>query len=846
MARKVYTYQSITELSRQPYYEEIIEYPYITATIYLRQAMQAAYGEIRNLLDIYSIQTKVAGKWFDSATVTGQYINLSAVLKEMTNVPESEKNLHNAFLKNKKEILNAIRFLVEAEVYPDDITVKSAEEKMFQGVWRKMEEIDLSFAVFRAEMDAVYSDYDSFCKCFTEIPAIRDSETIVLHGFYYITAIQERIFDILERHGKQLIFLCCIDQSLPEMEEIWYSTLSQSNGFAPASEWVGKQSSGGLGYNFGALFSNVHKPEKLQNVKIIRYENEASFMSDLKRIEQDGYTIYTSDSYSAERMLKEVFPEKFKKRHLLSYPAGQYLYALHSMWDAKTQSLKLSIDDIQKCFASGWVISGELNGRDYTYALEQLRVFFSDCDTTEKWKLRTEYLRTTGLKLKQTFESHIDDLPDEERRWHEIMSNPFLNFSCYSLDSENLNHVCQLIEALIDTAEFLFDNKAEVDITVHFEKLESLILAGNLSDMYEEEQVIMNELLERMKHPFFPAKKCMPEDISEAVMMIIGGGILDEDSYEFIAVSEEPYFFSLFHVETAAIKSDGKIHLCLADENCLPGGAKKYKWPLSLMMLNETAANISGRRKQYLEDMIHVNESYSLANRYLFYSAIQNKDVELSWIAERDRKEIAESPYIKILTSVFSCDTVNLGNDCVAADDREKYIPASLRISDHAAPIDEVRMAAALCPWKYIYGYLIEHHPSYRSEFHYKFALSALIGALEKVLDCAKDVVADNVLASFPYLTTVEKQQIRDFASKKFFYEGTDSLGSASYVRERLKPHFLQEDLIVKANKRMEENHGHFLNPEFLNVETADYRTCLFCPHRDECIHTVREKEDNE
>ena len=852
MPTKVYAYSSIAELRNHPRYKEISAFPQITATGNMCAEMKSFYPEIENIIDIHVLQSAVVQDWSRSSTALGLYINTGNLIRKMTGVPENLKPLHESFLKSRKDVVNAIRSLVEADIYPDDIVPVNNEEKLFKAIWEKAEETDLDIGRFRGLMNRYASDNGYFTETvYKSFPCMR-SDTVVLNGFYYITAMQERIFDLLEKAGKTLIFTGHIDPSMDNVNETWRTCFSMENGFPAPSDWIFDNPEASMPNGFGKAFDeeNWNSGFTKNKIKIIKYRNEAGFISDVKRIVSDGYNLYSTNKKKIEAILKEIYPEKFRERHLLSYPVGQYFYTLHSMWDKRSGKIKLSGSDIQVCLSSGWVVYEGHNGKDYSRQVEKILPFFSGCEYLEDWQqTMSEYKYITGV-LNGYFESHIKDLPEENARYHRIMANPFRNFSCFDLEPEDVEIVSGLVTRLADTAEYLFGSGNEINISEHFAKIRKIIEEGSGDDrLYEEEKAIVGELAERISDPKMSIARCLPEDISDAVMMIIGGGIFDEDSFEFNAASEEKFVRSLVQIETAPLATEGKIHLCLCDETRLPSTDNKPAWPLSVRMLRAVLPRLSGRRSRYLEDMLSIIENPVLSDRYLFCTALQNKEIELSWIAEEDGKDVAMSPYLLILQNLFDCPVTEKTTDKIVeikGDTTGIKLPSiSYRLDDIGNR--EMRYDAALCPWKYIYGYLCNEAPSFSSDFHYRFVLSSLVRVFANLTGMRADEVAENVLECFPYLKKVEKRQIRDYYTQKneeYAYASMDDpLDGVGYTGLRLLPHFIKMDLIQKAEDEIEDKNGTTLVKD-LSAGVDSYHLCQFCQFRDDCTKARREADE--
>ena len=79
------------------------------------------------------------------------------------------------------------------------------------------------------------------------------------------------------------------------------------------------------------------------------------FVNAVKKASDEGYTVYSPDTKTADSILKEYYPEAYGDRKLLSYPIGQFLYTLSQMWEDDVQEAALSPDDLMKCVSSGWL-----------------------------------------------------------------------------------------------------------------------------------------------------------------------------------------------------------------------------------------------------------------------------------------------------------------------------------------------------------------------------------------------------------------------------------------------------------------------------------------------------------
>lgn len=852
MPRKVYTYRSITGINAHPDFAVFKDYPHITATASLKDAVTNIYGnEIRNILNVNDLQRDLLSPWDKDSTIFQQYIVLSDIIREMA-VPDHEKSVYLSFMKNRRDVLNSIRILVEADLSPYDIEPTSPEEAMFVSAWEELEIREPSFCRFRTRFASFFSDTESFRDTLVEklynqeaVPKLYD--TIVLNGFYFITPIQERIFDAIETLGITLVFLCCIDPDLNGVESIWRTTLRQENGFPHESEWVSGED-GTPRKEFGILFdSSVPKQTAGEgSIKLIRYSSEEAFVKDINRIHDSELQLFGTDIKAVRTLLRDVYPDRFTKRHLLSYPVGQYIYQLHKMWDTTEHTLILDYDSVRDCFTSGWVIANGQNGRFYTDSLEKLKACFVKCRTFEDWMMAIAAIKETREQVLSLFEKHIDSLPKEHELAHRIMSDPFLNLSCFSISEEDLDTVTSLIKTIMSVANDLFDGSETINIREHLAKLRKLIESKHSEVVeYSEEEELITELLDYLAIDSLHVDSCLPDDISEAIMLIVGDGIIDKGEYQIAneeSESPDSLVEPLYSIEAASVLHEKGIHLCLADEPHLPGRRDNTSWPLTNDLFDRISPKLAGRKAVYLEDMRLITEKAPEAKRYLFYSLVQNKNIEISWIGADIEKKIEPSPYILLLQNLYSLDIQEVGTGDVSFDLHAPYdntMPVlSLDYSNILA--DEIGLDFALCPWRYFYGYICQDYPSYKSEFHYSFVLSRLIGALSSISGISKSVVAEEVLDTFPLFRQIEKQQITDYSGTAFD-DLTDTLDDVSYPRIRLLPHFLQRHILNKAIGAIQDKED---GPSIVSVDPDSYNPdpmiCTYCPFSDDCLHAIR------
>jgi hypothetical protein len=840
MSRKVYAYSSINKLSEHPKFEpDISSLPQITATTKLKEAMVIIkVPRDGSIVSVQKITGMFAGAWNDEQLILLQHVNLNQVLRTLPYL-ERDAKLVQGFKRNKKEALNAMRLLTEAGLNPSDIVPKCVEEQYFAQVWSLLENADASFHTFRERMHSWVDRPSKLIKKLRETLPSLEGNSIILHGFYYITPIQERVFEILENAGINLIFLCHFDASFPEVNRIWLDNLTMDMGFDAFPEWICDSSFSNHGQAFAGLFERIPAKNRIQNIKIIEYASDMEFVADVERMIAEDTVIFSANTKKTKQILKEYFPENFQEKHLLAYPVGQYIYCLHSMWDLVNERLTFSMDDIEKCFASGWLFVDGLNGKDYFHDLMQISLYFKGCNTAEDWEDRLKIL-IQAKEISDLFEAHLDSSKLSDNKYHRIMSNPLLNLGFIACDMQQIVNIAKLINHLINTAKLLFVSNHEINLNTHFDNLRGLLSERNTAEgILDEEKIIILEIEKRLKSDDATIK-CFPEDLCDAVMLIIGGGILDEDTFSVQLVRDEEFIYPIYNAEVAQILFNNKIHLCMCDEESLPGCEKSLPWPINDQMIANINCNADSTVKKYLRNMKFVTEKNALCNRYLFYCILKNENVELSWISKTGDKELASSPYIKIFMDLYmlksNAAALHPINEDVASKILAKGEDQKVSIDKRNNPPSEVSLDLALCPKKYFYGYVLQNFPFYTSEFHCGFVLSNIIRAFACVTDKTNKEIGDNLFQLTPYLRQVECQQILDYSLGVKYKSNSEMFDEFAYSKERLPIHFLKKDIYNQAKQNWEEIcAGEIIQKFHLKRPERCKEICKYCQHINYC-----------
>lgn len=872
--REIYTYTDIRQLREAYFYDEIKGYPQITVSTDLQKGLRGTKqrisfeGQVKveNLVgllaedhvvihDFKTFSESIVPKWTADTTKFRETIVLSEFFRGKIAKEGDDKKVRNwlvACRKNLSSILSAIILLEECGIRPEELD--TSEDKtlgLFVDAWNYLAEHDyagestgeMNIKTFRQIMKAL-EDGHKWDEVLNHVYGEKHPKKVVFHGFYYITPLQERFMRLMEAQGIDIIILFPYDDRYRFANEIWLQTYSEENGYPPMREW--HMVSGDEVEPYGEIFEGNKVPVK-NDVKIKKYDSIIEFADDVRRIKKNGYTMYSTNHHTANAILKDFYPEEYGERKLLSYPIGQFVNTLNQMWDDERQTIILDEDSLIECFASGWLMVDQVSGKQYMQDLTYVMPFFGGCETVTEWEQRVAQLENIQ---KQILNGFYEDLDTDEAiaRWQQVMGNPLNQFSPFAVEPEKIETIIRLIRQLLNMAKELFGNNEPVRVKEHMNKLDYILKSYEVSgDLYDEELKLVEEIFEKLDDPINATAKGYPSDIAAALGVYLTGR-LDESE---IQPNKVGLVSAMYQIDAAIIKNSGKVHICFCDIESMPGKKKHYVWPLSANIINGIYANRAENNRALIKNLMHVMDDSATTNRYFIYSALKNRDVELSYIANMRGEPMTPSPYIVVLEEALELDAKNAWKNHFitygnvdAADYAESRIKEYDRSRMPEVVPREAKMDYAVCPMKYVLSYVVEKHPTYSTVFHQNYAINGLISAIYSLTmdeGISQDEIYENIMELFPNMRSVEKRQIKDY----IYYEGKYSDMNFGNLTKKGSKYFTDERIkVFYPNRRVREAgdklYGRLATPDGrkgLNLyDTCDVENaCIYCPHEEYC-----------
>lgn len=719
MSRSFYKYKDIRKLNNVSSSNDIFAGTIITATSDMAKAMYQYYGPVVTYgdnpdkdIDVRTISSAIKGLVSEWETDIKDIKNYILIRNIIDDISKSDK-IKNIYLKrNAYEIWNAIKILVEMGVYVVDIDDGISEhiddlKTIFE---RLKDDTSREKAFYNPRVDKFYDGINKSWDKETINQKLKANENsdeeyrdlkddIYLFGFYFVTALQERVFDILESAGYNLHFMLCYNNTYPYPNEVWKKTFNINDDIHIEDI---DDTNFSLANDYGE-FLNGNITESL-SVTLHKHNSDIDFVKYVEDAQNNVETVFSPNVRACEELIRGYHPEYVQKKKLLAYPIGQYLYNLHSC--INTSSDKVSIDvsynNILRCFASGClntmyeifdeegkvISTEEINGKQFLYEMSVLKPFFSRCHTFSDWFDIFKSL-CDSIKLKELFDSDREDEADINKAY-ESLKNPFNYIAALKIPIESLKKIATLIDLVREDLMLLIWEDKEDDknhtLGDYYEALSTVInrhgvilckpSAGvNGGKSFEEQPdaacvgaeqpdaEIRNFIIDSLNDEDANNIPCNLESIKDAIMFLLSEKNTEYESFETHNVYSRGKIKPLTLVEAEMLNNYGqKVHLVWADEYALPGSPTKLPWPLTMEVFDEIRAKLlvenselSKRQIKYIDAALNVIKNRPLANRYLFYTflGLTNKDnsidLSIEWLADDGAKEIAVSPYVSML-----------------------------------------------------------------------------------------------------------------------------------------------------------------------------------------------------
>lgn len=857
---EVHTYSKPAEWQRHALWNDFSDAVHICATNNQRLGIGSRYG--KQLNHIYSFREfikELYPAWYSAETKIQQYLRLSKLITGLSSV---HHEIRQAFRKNALELLESIRFFVEAGVYPDVLEhagMDTDKEKLFMRIWQQfLQEDEPTKAHYRALQrpltvkkvwDAIFELNEQ--SDVHQKSAVPQKLHIVLHGFYFVTPEQQVVFELLRGLPIRMTFFHYYDGRYADTFDFIKAFVTDRFGWPSPDEWKYDQ----LPYNeptasadafLASYEQKAAKPFTL-NDTITAYSSFFDFLHDVilpnfHVMKQNDVRVIAPNAEELNDLLTAYYPElNTKKRNFLSYPIGRFFVSLHQIYN--DGRLELSESILTDLFASGWIFdcAQQVNAQDYLHDLQQLFPYLQGCTGVNEWVARLDQLIAQGLTIEQAFPAYRED------RIIRSMRSPFARIGHFAVPLHCVKQIKLFFESIRRIAESTFGDSDTDSINSHFKKLNKILKTNGRAaalNAEEAEKGVIRELEERLDR-IDDDSEFMYSDLQTALQYYLGGR-LDRKDQDFIS--------SFLEIDGEMFKAaEQPVYLTGLDEHALPLRAASMPYPLQ----PETFDRLC---EYQLSLQLHAirNRAGKSISRYLFFIALNLSPnrLKLSWIKNvMDEHELQPALYIKQLglkvvefspsarAEVSTYQPHVFVEDSVEGREAEE-IWKTLAFEDFLVEYN-------LCPQRFYYSYITEEYPVFSNDFMHQFLFSEVVKLAAVGSQRGFKAVYKEVSPLFPQWLDYKKRVAAKTAYKyRPRNPGTmnevDSAVSYTEIRKNYQfPGFKKSDkerLVADSKRNMEETIAALMSQEVQSLPANPGYACRFCPHIDYCadaIHAV-------
>lgn len=871
---RLITYTDPRKLHRHPNWDLISHVPHICATESLTKGLQDYYGPTSpdglprvTAVSVNLLLSKLLPDWLSERTRVVQFALLRKILRELEQTEQEHGQLIRAFRHNLSEVLNGIRLLEECGLSTRDLKARTPEERLFLRVWQEMRRQDKAITslqqslfktlrqppvmrrqLIQALMHAAWvlqDDQPAAQALHRACEVLARDRKLILHGFYFITPLQQQFFNLLQNAGFELIGLACWDARREQLFRAWASFYPGQQGSrdGPEPEPAGRV--------FSAVVTGaVNPPNAPHHLRIVRYPDLGAFLAHIRqdqlRPEFEREQLCSPLSDELNEILKEYYPERYPDRHFLSYPVGKFIVQLVNMWDEsappespRKERLRITPDALFDCFASGLLrlpgpFGKSVERRQLTGSLQKLLPFFDGCETRKDWMRRCQELRLTH-RAAARFDAY-ENPQTARQRTRQLLANPLRRISYLNVSRKEVDHVIALIKRLFAIAERLH-SEHETTLSNYLKKLATILADGGADRaLLPEERKLFDAMLNTLRTAPADDRELFPtEDLGHALAYYLGV-VARESNSKMVAALAEADGLPLRNRERP-------IHLCLLGEGALPRQTRVFPWPLTRFSFrdpNHWAVKLLRKREDTSVD----------ASLYLFYSALAfSRQVTLSWVAEWQGEPVQESLYLLMLQTAgvrLVHAPYGLWKSSKEPVLHTKLVPETAQevnlddIAPHAAAEFEV------CPLRFCYSHIASDGPVYSSAFHLGFVYSGILTWYRCFEPISVPEAANEINKFFPQFTQVRKQDIMERYGYFNRYWMSDEYDGHEYPlglrrvfllglsgEERYKRVISQEARYKEVLDRIREA----VSRDNI-VPTPGYH-CRYCPHNNYCAEAV-------
>jgi hypothetical protein len=790
MTRKILTYQAPTQLFRSDslFQKQYADCLHIVATNSLKSGLGESikgYKWIHAPIITFSeLFSELSGtKWSSTKAQLEQFLQLSDIFSNLWDKDSGKNRLTlQAMERNQMQVLKTLRTLTELGLSSTDINPPqkslSSSERIFFKIWSNMQAVldkdAQKLERFLSEDRFIKRDFEkalnewvktihnkkepfkTIQRQMSNLPRENSQKAIdialkkkkiIVHGFYFITPIQQCVFNQLEK-SFELIFLNTYDENYPNtFEPVKHflgidklqtdCTVKERIPVHPLAAKLLETFEGGSKININetaTVYNDLpHFIEAESKIlKQMSLNKAKASVKDLEEVsEQDVYHLLTPRAKEVEEQLVASGFVPSTGQKLTEYPVGRFLYRLHQMRvrNSDLESGTVTFDEnvtpeiILDCFASGCLIVNKENMLGYVKSLEKILPYCSGITTFKKWYSQLQEL----VHEKEKWEKELlnENKMSLSNRIHKFHAFPMRQLSYFSVDVEEINNIVLGIKRLekIHTTLFSEWQTKKVDMATHLRTVERLVLKSVEEHFENAEKEIVRKIIDDISKLKDDELEFTLKDISKGLLFYLDGSLEELGDPEFVV----DRVFAFDSADAAPFRLNRKFHLAFADQKSLPISQEFNLWPISRELLLQFEKLVPDLR--LLEERKIRHHSISRYLLYVLFSSAQ--DIRFSYVENLGKESRLElALYLKLLDCKISKAPRDYSK--IKTGKKEETIDINLDSIDYWTI--SMKREAQVCPKRGSFSFILNEHTTFKSDFHQGFLYENYIVVLNQML----------------------------------------------------------------------------------------------------------------
>ena len=666
----------------------------------------------------------------------------------------------------------------------------------------------------------------------------------------------------MELIGIEIIFLIQYEENFKDIYSTWKNVYKWTGLEFQKNEISNNRYHKIVGQNYANLLLGKVDEITESNTECIKFDNLTEFANYVADIYNEAKNsiktehrrknrilakmseqFYSVNGEEVNKILSTYFPEQFGEKHFLSYPIGQFILGLYSLWDYKSQKIKIDDVILKECLSINlWFKDKEITPLEL---YEKLSPYFIGIDNIEEYIKMIEKLKGYVVALYK--------MPAEKEYYDSL--------SFFSLSKEEIELYEIIINDLKKIAERLFKDKEKVSIKKQYSELLELLKekADINSGLSQKEYKLVEEIFNKLSDDNNEIISSI-EEVKTTLSFYLSQK-KEENSSNWIVRDFQQIDGAVFlgdeNAKERYVDKKSTYHYVEVSDNNINSPRKiELPWPLK--------DNLFKSGNDILDIYMNSRNEYTnFLKCTLFYGMYYlDRDLKISYI-ENVKSDNKESLY-------FPLKLIKLNEKEYTSKDilglyglERKYREAKMIINEKEISHKQLVMMD-FCPRRYFYEGLMEEKGCYSGDFLCKMYLRTILGI--KVLEDLKhsnksdfeiDRVINERIRRAIKLIPTWKRDIQDI--KAYLIRNTDRYKKVDLDKEyiEIKKNFINMKFSINENESVSISKCNNLYNKNKNIERIkNYvkydlvdeeqklrieEKCKYCKYREICTELYKE-----